>query len=74
MAVTERTIKLQTARWASVALIPLAALFLLVRSVEYDLALEVPLGHVIIVGGSSTMGALLALVVGLVAHRAHDTR
>jgi hypothetical protein len=74
MALADRMLAAQTLRWFLLWLLPLVAFVLLNRIEPYDPLLQTPLGHVILVGGSSLTGAILAVIAAVAGNRLRDAR
>ncbi|HEY3247387.1 MAG TPA: HD-GYP domain-containing protein [bacterium] len=74
MALADRMLAGQSSRWFMLWIVPLAAFVLLSRFPSYDPLLLTPVGHVILVGGSSFIGAVLSYIAAVAGNRLNDAR
>jgi hypothetical protein len=74
MAFADRMLAGQSTRWLALGILPLAAFVALYRLEAYDPLIQTPIGHVILVGGSSLTGAVLSYIAAVAAARLRDAR
>lgn len=60
MAFADRVLAGQSSRWLALGIIPLASFAALYQLDAYDPLLQTSIGHIILVGGSSLLGAILS--------------
>ena len=74
MAFADRVLAGQSSRWLALGIIPLASFAALYQLDAYDPLLQTSIGHIILVGGSSLLGAILSYIAAAAAGRLKDAR